>query len=171
MDIRHTLGEPISKTTRNQLLQIALNDDEAFEELMNCYFDKNLRICQSASWVVGMIADFEPQKLYPYIRKMLDALQNPPHEALIRNTVRAWQFMEIPEDFKGEVYEKCFFYLTHPNYAVAIRAFSMTVCANICKTYPELKEELIIAIQEYYEFGSAGFKNRAMHTLKELSQQ
>ena len=171
MDFYQKLSTPISKFDRDQLLKLALNDEDSFQSLMNCYFDKNLRICQGASWIVGTIADTQPQKLYPYIKRMIESLENPLHDAIIRNTVRAWQFMEIPEEYKGEVYEKCFSYLINPKYAVAIRAFSMTVCANICKSYPELKDELIIAIQENYEFGTSGFKNRATHTLQDLSQK
>jgi hypothetical protein len=45
----------------------------------------------------------------------------------------------------------------------------MTVCANICKVVPELKEELILAIEEQLEHGSAGIKSRGTNVIKLLS--
>ncbi len=167
--IFEALDGRISKSTSKDLLDRVLADDSEFQELMDCFCSQSLRVCQSASWVVGMIADHHPERLLPFMEKMLEALKIPKHDAIIRNTVRAWQFMKIPEPFCGRVYEQCFTYLRDPKYAIAIRAFSMTVCANICKDYPELKEELILTIKEQEVFGSSGFKNRCMHTLKALS--
>lgn len=170
MKMSEQLQGRISKETRNELLHRVLSDDAALSELMEAFFSHSLRICQGASWVVGMIADHHPDKLLPYLEQMLEALKAPMHNAIIRNTVRAWQFMKIPESVCGRVYEQCFTYLIDPKYAIAIRAFSMTVCANICQDYPELKEELILTIKEQEAFGSSGFKNRSQHTLKALLQ-
>jgi hypothetical protein len=47
----------------------------------------------------------------------------------------------------------------------------MTVCANICKDIPELKEELILAIEDQLEFGSAGIVSRGRKIIKELQKK
>ena len=62
--------------------------------------------------------------------------------------------------FQGVVYDICFNYMIDPKEAVAIRAFSMTVCANICKEVPELCEEMLTVIPYLLENGSSGLCNR-----------
>lgn len=145
-------------------------DPSRMDELMDCFFDKDLRLCQRASWPVGMLADRIPNLLIPYLEKMLVNLDTPHHDAIIRNTFRALQNMAIPEEVEGLAFEKAFDFLLNPANAVAIRVFAMTVCGNIALKYPELKQELIPVIEEQFPYGSAGFKSRAKRVLKSLSK-
>ncbi|MEM9546864.1 MAG: hypothetical protein AAGA77_12870 [Bacteroidota bacterium] len=138
------------------------------QELMECFFDKNLRLCQNAAWPVGKIADHDPQLIRPYLEKMLLNLDAPHHDAVIRNTFRTLQNVEIPEDLEGLAFEKAFDFLLNPQNAIAIRVFAMTVCGNIALKYPELKQELVPVIEEQLPHGSAGFKNRGSKILKKL---
>lgn len=144
--------------------------DEAYsmEELMECFFSNDLRICQRAAWPVGMIAEKAPQLLDPYIAAMLENLEVAPHDAVVRNTLRAWQFMDIPEELESAVYDKCLQYLSEPSYPIAISVFGMTVCSNIAMKYPELKEEVIAAIDYRLPHGSAGMRSRGMKLRKKM---
>ena len=140
------------------------------EELMACFFDEDLRLNQRASWPVGMLVDHQPGLIVPYLKKMLDNLDTPHHDAVIRNTFRTMQNMDIPEEVEGLAFEKAFDFLLDPKNAVAIRVFAMTVCGNIAQKYPELKDELIPVIEEQMPHGSAGFKSRGKRILKELNR-
>jgi hypothetical protein len=92
-----------------------------------------------------------PVLLKKYIPEMLDNLLTPKHDAVVRNTIRVWAEMDIPEEYQGAVFEQCFGYLCNPQVAVAIRAFAISVAGNIAKKYPdlatELKSELITILQ------------------------
>jgi hypothetical protein len=101
---------------------------------------------------------------------MIAYLKTPKHNAIIRNTVRLWQNMEIPEVWYGEIFELCFGFVTIPTTPIAIKAFSMTVCENISKNYPELKEELVLAIEDQMQFGSPGVKSRGQKLLNKLKK-
>jgi hypothetical protein len=169
VNIRSILLEEHSRNVTNTILEAVKNDHSLIKELMDCFFDANLRVCQRAAWPVGDLGEKYPQLILPYLDKMITQLKNPKHNAIIRNTVRTWQFMSIPDKSQGEVYEVCFHYIIDPKVPIAIRAFSMTVCANICKNYPELKAELMIAIQDQMENGSAGICSRGRKIINSLS--
>lgn len=157
-----------SKEIALQVLNAIEEEPSRMEELMDCFFDENLRICHYASWPAGMIADQNPKLIIPYLEKMLNNLDTPHHDAVIRNTFRTLQNLEIPEELEGLAFEKAFDFLSNPQNAIAIRVFAMSVCANIAKKYPELKHELIPVIEEQMPHGSAGFISRGMKVLKAL---
>ena len=100
--------------------------------------------------------------------KMIRNLNNPRHDAVIRNTVRTLQYIQVPEELQGEVYDKCFQYLTDPKMATAIKTFSSTVLVNIALDLPELIDELILAIEEQIPHSTIGFVNRANKLLIRL---
>jgi len=62
-------------------------------------------------------------------------------------------------------------YVLDPKEAIAIKAFSMTVCEQIALKYTDLIPELIDAIKSVVPTGSAGIKNRGMHTINRLSKK
>lgn len=169
MTFRNILLSEHSRKATDTILNAIKEDTGRISELMECFFDDNLRLCQRAAWPVGDLGEKYPTLMIPYLPQMIATLRAPKHDAVIRNTVRTWQNMPIPEDYQGEVFDICFNYILDPKIPIAIRAFSMTVCANICKGVPELAAELILAITEQIEFGSPGIRNRGLRIIKELS--
>jgi len=167
-DILRLLQSGHSKAQTIKITNAIINHQYPIEDLMTCFFSKEMRICQRASWPVTMIGEQNPVMFIPYLQKMIDHLDHPNHDAVVRNIIRSWQFMEIPEDYIGPIYEKCFNYLSEPHHAVAIRVFSMTTCVNIAESIPELGPELEAVILEYMDHSSAGFRSRGRKELKRL---
>ena len=167
---RQSLEEDYSKEGAMHVVQCIQKDNSRMQELMECFFDEDLRVCQRAAWPAGMIADVKPELIIPFLEKMLLNLDTPHHDAVIRNTFRTLQNVEIPEDLEGLAFEKAFEFLLDPKNAIAIRVFAMTVCGNIALKYPELKHELVPVIEEQLPYGSAGFKNRGAKILKKLNE-
>ena len=168
MDIRQVLMEEHSRYQSQKVVDYILAHRESINELMECFFDDDLRLCQRAAWPVGILGQQRPDIILPYLPEMLAFLDHPQHDAVIRNTVRTLQYIDIPENLVGEVYERCFQYLINPKYPAAIKAFSTTVLTNIAMDIPELKEELILAIEEQIPHGTSGFVNRAGKMLRRL---
>lgn len=169
MVIKKLLEDEHSRVATDKVLGYIFSYPDKIGELMACFFDENHRFCQRAAWPVGDLGEKYPELLIPYLPQMIANIKSPKHDAVIRNTVRTWQYMSIPEAYLGEIFELCFNYIIDPKIPVAIRAFSMTVCAKICKSVPELKEELILAIEEQLEHGSPGIRSRGKNVIKLLS--
>ena len=165
--------EVMSCKGRAQAIRIAekvVNGTYSLEELMNMFFSDEKMVCQRASWPIAMISDIAPQKLNAYLDKMILNLENPAHDAVVRNTVRAFQTMQIPEEYEGQIFEICFNYLNNPKYPVAIRVFAMTVCTNLCEKFPELAPEVATVIEDYWHQSTAGWRSRGKRELKRLSK-
>lgn len=169
-DILHILQSGHSKAISKKISNGVINHQYPIADLMSCFFSKEMRICQRASWPLTFIAEIEPSTLVPYLQKMIHHLDHPNHDAVVRNTVRSWQFMEIPEDYIGPIYQRCFDYLADPQYAVAIRVFSMSTCVNIAARYPELAIEIEAIILDHIDHNSAAFRSRGSKELKRLRQ-
>ncbi len=165
---RELLGIRNSKEIVLQIIEEIKENPGRMQELMDCFFDEDLRLCQRAAWPVGMITDHAPGLIIPYLEKMLINLETPHHDAIVRNTFRTLQNINIPEDIEGLAFEKAFNYLLDPNNAIGIRVFAMTVCGNIALKYPELKDELVPVIEEQMPHGSAGYISGGKRVLKSL---
>ncbi len=169
MDIVDEIYKKQSGIQAKKILSIVLDDHAQLDKLMECFFSDNLRLCQTASWSVGMIAEKDERLLLPYFGKMVEQLDDPKHDAIVRNTLRSWQSMNIPEDYEGEVFERCFNYITSPTNAIAIRVFSMTVCYNIGLKYPELLIELKAQLEHCQLEEGKGILSRSRTILRKLT--
>lgn len=145
-------------------------DQEAFDELMELFLGDHDRITQRAAWVVSHCYDDYPWLIEKHLKSMIENLQKPVHVAVRRNTVRVLQFVQIPEELMGLTTDICFHYLTSGKEPVAIKAHSLTILYNIVKKFPELKEELKLAIEDQMPFGSAGFISRGNKILRALKK-
>ena len=170
MNIRLLLESKHTKSSIQSIVVYVDKNPNKFSELMESFFDDNIRICQRASCPSVKIVDKFPHLIVPYLPDMIKNIENPKHNATVRNTLRFWQNLVIPEEFQGEIYEKCFNYLIDPKVAIALRVFSMSVCANIASNIPDLKAELTIAISDQLEMASSGIRSCSLKILKALKR-
>jgi hypothetical protein len=139
------------------------------EELMSYFFSEDLRICQMASFPIITIADNNIELLLPYIEKMVAKYKSAPHDAFKRNVMRTLQFVDIPEDLEGKVYDLCIEEFCNIKSPTAIRVFGLTVLCNICQKHPELSQELLPLLIDYQNTGTIGFENRLKKEIKRVS--
>ena len=71
---------------------------------------------------------------------------------------------------QGLAFENCMKLLLSADEAIAIKVFSMTVLVNICKTEPDLKNEVKLAIETQLPYASKGYLNRAGKLLSKLKK-
>jgi hypothetical protein len=171
MDIRKSLMSDPGKENARRISDYIGDDPVRMKELMLMFLKGSFRENQRAAYPVIYITDRAPEMLKPYLSEMIAFMTDDVHDAVIRNTMRLFQNIDLPEEVEGLVYDKAFRYLSSPKYAIAIRAFSMTVLANICVKYPELKIEVIPLIQDVLEVTeSSGIKARGKNILKMLAK-
>jgi hypothetical protein len=111
----------------------------------------------------------DPALVKPYLKKMAEYLKKPAHVAVRRNILRVLQFTEIPKSLQGVLVDACFKFLLAKDETIAVKAFSMTVLANIAKKNPDLKNELKIVIEEVLPFSGPGVRARGKKVLHELN--
>ena len=167
MNLKTQLLAEHSRANADLIKEWVGTDKDRFALLVHLFLENEYRISQRAAMVLGHIHDSHPFLLQPFLPQIIKHLRQPGiHDAVKRNIVRILQNVEIPEEHYGEVADVCFTWLEDPNIAVAIRVFSMTVLWNVCQKVPELMPELKATIEDWLDYGSAGFKSRGNKVLK-----
>ena len=170
MDIKQELLKEHSKAQTMKIVNYIGTDTNKFEILMELFFHSETRVVQRASSVMNYVAEHHHEMIFPYLYKMVENINTSViHDAVKRNTLRIFQFIEIPENLYGKLINICFECMSSHSEAIAIKVFSMTVLSRICYYIPEIKNELRILIEDQLPYGSAGFKNRGNKILRELN--
>lgn len=140
------------------------------ETLLRLFASGNARMSQRASWPLSLVFQRRPELAAKHLPLLIDLLEAPPHPAVTRNVVRILQFISIPPAYAGRVMTRCFDLVMNPEAAVAPRAFSLTVLANLAAAYPEIIPEIKLSIESQRPGASPGFLARARHVLVKLEK-
>ena len=172
MDIRAELLKEHSRRQADHIVSWIGDDPNRFSALMSIFLHGESMVAQRSAMAVGICADRHPDLPLPYLRRMLERMEEPGvHVALRRAVVRMLQEIEIPPSLLGRVATLCFGYLSAPDTPVAVSAFSMTVLARIAEREPDLGRELRLVIEQRLPYGSKGFRACASRVLKELAKR
>jgi len=134
---------------------------------MSLFLNGEYRVTQRAAFVLRFCAENHPALVEPYWDELISNLEKTVPAAVKRNTVRYLQQACIPTHLQGQLADICFNYLIGSE-PIAIKAFAMTVLANLAKTEPDLANELKIIIQDQMPHASPGFLARARRVLREF---
>ena len=172
MNLCDEILEEYSKPHAIKIANYACASEKNFSELIKCFLDEDYRLSQRAAWSVSWAARKKPGMIFPHIKDLVSVLHmKNVHDAVIRNSLRVLQDIEIPEKFEGEVMEACFQFIEKPLTAVAIKVFSLTCLFNLSKKYPEIKPELKLIIETCWDHETAAFKSRAKKILSILEKK
>lgn len=169
MNLREEILKEHSRPHALRIANYACESQKNFSELIQCFLDDEYRLAQRAAWSVSWAARKNPEMIALHIKELVSVLQRKNvHNAVIRNSVRVLQDIDLPEEFHGEVMDACFRFLEKPFTPVAIKAFSLTTLFNLSKKYPEIKPELKLMIEDGWEHETAAFRSRAKKILLKL---
>jgi hypothetical protein len=169
VNLREEILKEHSKPQALKIAGYACASKKNFKELMQYFLNEEYRLAQRAAWSVSWAARKKPEMISPHIKDLVSVLNKTDvHDAVIRNSVRVLQEIEIPEKFHGEVMDACFQFIEKPSTPVAIKVFSLTTLFNLSKHYPEIKPELKLIIEDCWKNETAAFKSRAKKILSKL---
>ncbi len=154
-----------------QITQYACSSQKRFKELMDCFLCNEYRVAQRAAWSVSWAAKSKPALIVPYIKDLVEQLgRTDVHPAVIRNSVRILEDIDLPKKYHAAVMNACFAFIENPSTPVAIKAFSLTTLYNLSAYYPEIKQELKLIIEDRFNSETAAFNSRAKKILKGLEK-
>lgn len=170
MNLREVILKEHSKANTLGITQWIGNKQDRFDQLMELFLEDEYRVVQRAAWVVSQCALRYPSFILPHLDAVLSAMENPVHDAVLRNSLKVLAELEIPEEHLGRAISISFDLLAHPKSPVAVKVHAMQVIANLCVKEPDLSEELKLLIEDQWEEGTAGFKSRGKKILKQLEK-
>jgi hypothetical protein len=149
-----------SKSHILHLLQWIGTDADKIAALMDVFFGPHKRLAELAAWAVGDLGYKQPELLKAWLPQLVEILHsNTVHDAVHRNSLRILMQSDIPENLLDSCTEACFLLGDNPKTAVAIRAFSIHILADICKKIPELWPELQYLLERHTPEGTPALKN------------
>ena len=158
-----------SKTKVLEAIAYIGDQPSKFKQFVNEFMQADKRNSQKLSWIIGKIADTQPQLILPFIPDFINKLRNPCHAAVKRNILRALSIHGVPRNLFGEVADIAFRMLDDPSETIAVRAFSMSILHDICLCETDLSLELIPVLEYHIPHSSAGFRARANKIIASLA--
>lgn len=148
MDIRAQLLKGNGRANAEAVARSVGDDKDRFAALMHCMLDDTRLVGQRAAYSVSLVCEAHPHLIKPYMKRLLDALDLPVHEAVQRNTIRILQHCELPKALHGRITEAMFARIADPQRSIAQRAFAITVAMRMVTLYPELADELRLLLED-----------------------
>src|ERR1700744_5285373 len=169
INIHQLLREEHSKKKTDRIVRYIGKDKTRFAVLIGLFFKGEYRITQRAAWPMSYCVREHPELIRPYFKRLLDNLARKDIPvAVIRNTVRLLQDVEIPRRYHGLVMSTCFEFIQGPETPIAVKAFSLTILGDLAAGYPDIRSELKLIIEEQWEHATPAFGSRAKKVLKTL---
>ncbi len=161
MILRDAILQEHSKVQTLKIVDFIGADKQKFDALIKLFLLDEYRVSQRASWSVSIILERHPTLAKKYLPKILANLKNPVHDAVKRNTMRIFYNLEIPKKLHAQVLNICFDFIQKQETSIAVKSFSIAILDKLSKSYPEIKNEIKILIDDQLPTATAAFKSRA----------
>lgn len=172
MDIRAQLLKGNSRTNAEAVALHVGTDPERFRELMRYMLDDDIRTGQLASQSVAIVCDNHPDLAKPFLKRLLNTLSEPVHEAVQRNSIRVMQTCTLPKALHGRITDTMFTVVANPERSIAQRAFAITVAGRMVKNYPELRGEFRLLLENVLRVDPGpAIRSRATKALKAITKK
>lgn len=166
------LAKSASKSNSLEIVRLVGNDKHEYQKLVEIVVANDPEMSAKAAWAITHCHDKKLGFFSNYCDEWaLVVSQNTYSDSLKRSILRTLQFVAIPEKNQATIIDACLELVINKKSAVAVKAFALGILENMVKLYPELKNELISAIELILPTASSGLKNRGQHILKRLSKK
>ncbi len=171
----HSLQELIRSERSKEYVQYLADEvigdnTRTFAELWRLVREGEPPIPQRAVWILELCEVNYPKLVKPYLGEFIAQLEHADHNAIQRHLTKILARHEIPEKYRGHLYDLSMKWIASPRIHVAIKAHSMDIACNIAMGTPDLEEELAFVIKDQLEFNTAGFKARAKKVFKKMKR-
>ena len=170
MNLRIEIQKEHCKSNTIKVANLIGSDSELFSNLMDLYFNKkDIDTARKSAWVLRECVENYPFLLDPYISKVIRYLRRKNlHDAIKRNGLAILEKRKLNEKDEGLLLDISFDLIKSGNEPTAVKAFAMEIIDNISKSYPEVRSELRIILEDQIPYGSVGFKNKAIKIINSM---
>lgn len=121
--------------------------------------------------MIGNILEHNPGHLRPDVGKLFALRHKVKFPNYSRTLAKLFWRCGLPPSRESEALDALFNWLTHPDEQVSIKIYSMYALAQACKKYPELKNEILIAIESQSEIDKPSWRHGVKTVMKEFQKK
>ncbi len=169
MDIKTQLLQAYSKENSQKVAAYIGNNSKRYRVLWNLVISEDPDVVKRAAWTLDHCDISYNDKVLPFLPEMMTELEKTKVGSIKRTVLKIFSNVDnIPEDYSARLFDLCMDWIINKKTEIAPKVHAMEVAANIAMPYKELREEVILVIEDQMKHGSAGVKSRGRRLLKRL---
>lgn len=145
---------------------------ELIEHSFSLAFSGKYPMNWRSAWIVDAFFEkygkTDEEYITNIIKKLPDIKESGVQRCLLRMLTRSKDFRE--EDL-GILADYCFETLYNSNSAIAVKVYCMSILYGIYQQFPDIKYELLSALESQLKFESAGIRNRAKKIMQKIMEE
>lgn len=169
MQFRKLFEDRNCRSNTDFAVNIILQKPELLNDLTDIVFEKEEPISRRAIWALDVFDESHPERIEPYLEKIIKNLSFEGHDAYKRHSLRILSRHQIPATHEVKVFDFCIQILTGKE-ATAAKLFAIHILYRFAENEPCIKHELIAAIEIGIQEGTVGLKNIGHKTLIKLNK-
>lgn len=170
-DFKAQLQSDASRANIDYVSYIIGNDQNAFNLAFEIIFTAPHPINQRAAGVIETVTRSSPAFIIPHVDRMINSFTEFKVDGVKRNFMKIFTRTDFNEEQMGLLTDICFDCIMNNKESIAVRVFAMETLYNISNTYPDIKKELILVIEEVMQLGIPAFIARGRGILKKLFKE
>jgi hypothetical protein len=163
-----SLKDEITEQNRKKWVQYIIENDVPLLQLADLIL-REKKVAMHFSWMVGELCDKVPDRVFPAVSYFFSVKDKVQFQNYDRSIAKVLWLAGVPEEIEGEAIDTLFKWLLDPKVIVSTKAYSLSAIAKMTTKYPELKNELLLVIEDQMDKSSAAFKARARMVMKEIA--
>lgn len=171
-EMAKVIGRITSTTEVNMVARSAVTDNVLLSQLVTLSSSHEKRVGFMASWALSKVADINIKVLQPFLPALITALPAVANDSVQRSFMRIIMksdFKSIPENHHASLINYCMEIMRSEQQAVAPKAYGMEILSKMAVIYPEMANEIVIAIQMAITEGSPGIKAMGRKSISRLT--
>ncbi|MDD4148803.1 MAG: hypothetical protein PHE33_02125 [Bacteroidales bacterium] len=140
-------------------------------ELVDAYIEYGLsesKFAWRASWVISHFAYKHPEKVQRFADTLISNLNNISKDGHIRETLKTIHRLKLDENQISTVFDFCMIILEDNKKQPSVRMIAFSFVLRVAETYPELKNEISILVENIKDYLSPGIRNSFIKRLNKL---
>ena len=166
--LKASLAADRSSENRSKWAHYIVNNKIALLDIIEL-LEAEHPIAMRFTWLFGDIVLLDSTVIYPIVGYCFERRDKMTFPGFKRTVAKMLCLAGVPEEIEGLVVDELFKWVLDPKIKVAVKVFSIDVLCQLTFKYPDLKEELLLVIDDQLDKNSVAFKARARMVLKKLS--
>jgi 8-oxo-dGTP diphosphatase len=170
-EMANLLSRISSVTEITMIAHSAAGDPGLISQLVTLSSSHERRVGFMASWALSKVADKNMELLFPYLPALIDDLPGVANESVQRSFMRVImksEISQVPASHHAKLIEYCLGIMRTEDAPVAPKAYGMEILASLCSIYPDLVNEVTVAVQMAVVNSSPGMKAAARKVIARL---
>lgn len=153
---------------RTKWARIIVEQDLDLRELSGLLMEDN-KVATRFLWLLSDVGNLQPRKLAEILPYLFE-IRSKVGVDMTHAFARYWYFFGIPPENEGEAVDLLFDWLLSPKTGVSVKVYAMGDLVQLAEKYPDLKEEVKLAIETMLGNSTNAFDKCAKKNLKRLGE-